>query len=127
MLSLVTSGHSTLRLYDTQTAVTAGDIVRYTSTLPYVQTLDRVARHTFMFEYRALGLTDTVIESHAGRLVDLSTPLGRVVTNYLRDMDTHGLHLPDDERAAMAAPTAVIVFAPHPWLPRSASSWLPAQ
>lgn len=111
MLSLVTTGHSTLRQGDLQTTVGAGDIVLYTSTLPYIQTLDRVARHTFMFEYRALGLADTIIESHAGRLVDLSTPLGRVVTNYLRDMGTHGLHLPDDERAAMERPTLDLVRA----------------
>lgn len=111
MLSLVTAGHSTLRQGDIQTSVSTGDIVLYTSTLPYIQTLDRVARHTFMFEYRALGLTDTIIESHAGRLVDLSAPLGRVVTNYLRDMGTHGLHLPDDERAAMEQPTIDLVRA----------------
>lgn len=111
ILSLVTAGHSTLRQGDTQTSVGTGDIALYTSTMPYVQTLDRVARHTFMFEYRALGLSDKVIEGHAGRIIDLSTPLGRVVTNYLRDMGTHGLHLPDDERAAMERPTLDLVRA----------------
>lgn len=111
MLSLVTAGHSTLWQGDRRTAVNTGDIVLYTSTMPYTQTLDRVARHTFMFEYRSLELADSVIESHAGRLIDLTTPLGRVVANYLRDMGTHGLHLPDDERAAMERPTLDLVRA----------------
>lgn len=111
MLSLVTSGRSTLRQGDTQTTVGVGEIVQYTSTLPYVQTLDRVARHTFMFEYRSLGLPDNVIESHAGRLVNTESPLGRVVANYLRDMGSHGHYLPDDERAAMERPTLDLVRA----------------
>lgn len=94
LLSLATSGIAEYRQEATTIQLAAGGLVQYCSTIPFAATLNNVARHTLMIPYAAVDLPGHLIEARAGQLVDTTTPLGRIVTRYLRDLGAHGIYLP---------------------------------
>lgn len=111
LLSLGTSGTADFRQEGGNLRLCAGDVVQYCSTIPFVATLNDAARHTVMVAYGALDLPDRVIEAAAGRRVDHTAPLTRIVVRYLRDIGTHGMHLPHEQRLALQAPTLDLLRA----------------
>lgn len=111
LLSLATSGTAEYRQEATTIRLAAGGLVQYCSTIPFAATLNNVARHTLMIPYTAVDLPDHLIEARAGQLVDTTTPLGRIVVRYLRDLGAHGIYLPPADRLALEKPTLDLLRA----------------
>ncbi len=111
MLSVVASGNSVFRHNDTISDATRGDVVPYSSTLPYSATFDGVAKHTFMIDYGILALPDRTLEAQLGRTFSRGHILGGIVARYLADLGSHAVYLPDAERHALERPTLELLRA----------------
>jgi AraC-like DNA-binding protein len=105
MLSVVTSGSSVFRHNDTITDAGLGDIVPYSSTLPYSATFGGVSKHTFMVDWNALELPDHTLDAQLGQSFNRGHVLGHIVSRYLTDLGSNAVYLPDEQRQALEQPT----------------------
>lgn len=105
MLSVVTSGNTIFRHNGTITDAGLGDVVPYSSTLPYSATFGGVSKHTFMVDWHSLGLPDRTLDAQLGQCFNRGHVLGHIVSRYLTDLGSNAVYLPDQQRHALEQPT----------------------
>lgn len=105
MLSVVTSGNSIFTHNDTITDAGLGDVVPYSSTLPYSATFGGVSKHTFMIDWNALELPEKTLDAQLGQCFNRGHVLGHIVSRYLTDLGSNAVYLPDEQRHALEQPT----------------------
>lgn len=105
MLSVVTSGNTVFRHNNTITDAGLGDVVPYSSTLPYSATFGGVSKHTFMIDWNALELPDHTLDAQLGQCFNRGHVLGHIVSRYLTDLGSNAVYLPDEQRHALEQPT----------------------
>jgi AraC-like DNA-binding protein len=111
VVSVVAAGGSQLEQDGRQTRLRAGDIVMYSSTMPYKATFNGVAKHSFMLDYGDIGLPQSVMHAQLATRISPDHPLAPAVVSYLTQLAQTADQMSPAHLAAVERPTIDLLRA----------------